>query len=491
MRTLLFIFALSLSVSARAAGSDLPYQDGDFGCIAKAEADRYVRDFGIDLNSFGGLELCNPAKDTKKLFNDLQLIEKAEFAPDASHNLIRAFVPYQSYYSWMKSETRGMERGNDVPYATAYNSGGYFTMQDGWAALSTLGRVGTVIHEARHTEGYRHYACSHGPYGASSTPGCDTSYSQGGSHAVEMEYYARVVLDAKNLHPVYKSMARLMALGRTNFVFNETPIRKREALLGLARDALGHGLDEERHRRFLDPVEDELEQQRRHGGAFRVVQPVPAAQGFIGAGGWPQASLSVGFLEVFQDGARLGHHAGAVGDHRRLAQWVDGQQFGRGQHGLGVALVAPDLVGNAQLLQQPQHALGAGVVQVVDGDHAAQCRQRRAGSDLHHGALVDAAAHVQAVHLHHVGHLVLRLAALRVGHGVLHPAGAGFGALVLPPAFGKVVPAEVLTSTLDVKFKKTLADAALNAATFSASKLQNALRKAGDLLSTIAQLTPA
>lgn len=43
--------------------------------------------------------------------------------------------------------------------------------------------------------------------------------------------------------------------------------------------------------------------------------------------------------------------------------------------------------------------------------------------------------------------------------------GAGFGALVLPPAFGKVVPAEVLTSTLDVQFKKTLADAALNAAT--------------------------
>jgi hypothetical protein len=131
-----------------------------------------------------------------------------------------------------------MERGNDIPYATAYNSGGYFTMQDGWAALSTLGRVGTVIHEARHTEGYIHYPCTHGPYAGAQTAGCDTSYAEGGSHAVEMEYYTRVVLDSKNLHPVYQSMARLMALGRSNFVFNESPIKAREALLGRAGDHL-------------------------------------------------------------------------------------------------------------------------------------------------------------------------------------------------------------------------------------------------------------
>jgi hypothetical protein len=68
--------------------------------------------------------------------------------------------------------------------------------------------------------------------------GCDTSYDEGGSHAVEMEYYTRVVLDSKNLHPVYQSMARLMALGRSNFVFNELPIKAREALLGRAGDRL-------------------------------------------------------------------------------------------------------------------------------------------------------------------------------------------------------------------------------------------------------------
>lgn len=226
LRFVLPLFLISLSAQA-----ELPYLDQDFGCINQADAQRYVREFSIDTNSFGGMELCDSNRDTKKLLNDLLLIEKAEFEARGEHKFIRGYVARDNYYNWMKRETYGVRRGHDIPYATAYNSGGYFTMQDGWATLSTLGRVGTIIHEARHTAGYRHYSCSSGPYAGSGVSGCDTSYAQGGSHAVEMEYYARVVLESKNLHPVYQSMARLMALGRSNFVFNQNPMQKREALL--------------------------------------------------------------------------------------------------------------------------------------------------------------------------------------------------------------------------------------------------------------------
>lgn len=237
MRALLFSFLAILASGPAVAdepAANLPHEDSAFGCTSRADANRYLADFGVNTASFGGLELCNPARDTKKLLNDFSLIEKAVFGPDPQHGMVRGFVPRDQYYAWMKRETRGMRRGNDIPWATAYNSGGHFTMQDGWAALSTLGRVGTVIHEARHTAGYRHYSCTFGPYAGAGSAGCDTSYSQGGSHGVEMEYYVRVVLEGRNLHPVYKSMARLMALGRSNFVFNQAPIRKREALLGHA-----------------------------------------------------------------------------------------------------------------------------------------------------------------------------------------------------------------------------------------------------------------
>lgn len=224
-----FVLVLGIVSIARA---DIPYNDADFGCSIATDADRYIRDFNVDVESFGGRELCNFSVDTKKLLNDFTLIEKSSFVPHGkSHDFLRGFVDPQNYYTWMKSNTYGVRRGHDIPYATAYNSGGYFTMQDGWAALSTLGRVGTIIHEARHTEGYSHTRCNQGPYRDTFVSGCDTTFASGGSHGVEMEYYARVVLEGENLHPVYKRMARLMALGRSNWVFNRGGITPKYAVV--------------------------------------------------------------------------------------------------------------------------------------------------------------------------------------------------------------------------------------------------------------------
>ncbi len=241
MNYLVLAAALTLSIYTNASPSDqasneMPYQDEKIGCSADAEAQRYIKDFNIDVSSFGGRELCNPKIDTKKLLNDIAILEHGQFVGNAPNNLIKGFVDANNYYGWMKQQTRGVERGNDIPYATAYNAGGYFTMQDGWAKLSTLGRVGTFVHEARHTEGYRHIRCNQGTYQGSSLAACDSNYSYGGSHAVEMEYYARVSVQGANFHPVYKKMARLMAMARSNFLFNTSPMQAREGVLALTAD---------------------------------------------------------------------------------------------------------------------------------------------------------------------------------------------------------------------------------------------------------------
>lgn len=229
-------FLLSALANFPTIAADMPYKDADFLCFPQTDADRYVADFGIDLKSFGGNELCSAEVDTKKLLNDINLVEKGQFVTTGRNNLVKGFIDSANYYSWMQQQTYGVERGNDIPYATAYNRGGYFTMQDGWAKLSTLGRVGTFVHEARHTEGYRHVACNQGPYQGASSSACDRDYNYGGSHAVEMEYYARVSVQGINFHPVYKKMARLMAIARSNFVFNTTPLQAREGILALSMD---------------------------------------------------------------------------------------------------------------------------------------------------------------------------------------------------------------------------------------------------------------
>ncbi|MBK7842203.1 MAG: hypothetical protein IPJ71_00695 [Bdellovibrionales bacterium] len=230
-RLLVLMGIFSASSVGFAQSSDIPSVDENFGCSLKEKFDQYVHDFSVDIDSFGGPELCNSKVDTKKLINDFEIVERGLFAPGNSNVFIQNLISSNSYYQWLSSVTYGIRRGSDLPWATAYNSGGYFTMQDGWAKLSTLGRVGTLLHEARHTEGYSHRSCSHGPYSNTGVPGCDESIFEGGAHAVEMEYYSRVVLQGKNFHPLYKSMARLMNLGRANFVFNENPMKEEHRLL--------------------------------------------------------------------------------------------------------------------------------------------------------------------------------------------------------------------------------------------------------------------
>ncbi|MGE4131630.1 MAG: hypothetical protein AB7F86_08320 [Bdellovibrionales bacterium] len=232
------LFVLGVAIVIGGAATALPVKNGDFSCTPQTQAERYIHDLSINVDSFGGPELCDSKVDTKKLLNDLELIEEGRFSEVGDNAFIQDFVPASQYLPWLIQQTRGIERGNDLPWATAYNSWGYFTMQDGWAKLSTLGRVGTLLHEARHTEGYSHTICQHGPYKDTSVAGCDESLSAGGSHAVEMEYYARVVLQGENFHPVYQSMARLMLFARSNFVFNENPLEERATLLVRATDGL-------------------------------------------------------------------------------------------------------------------------------------------------------------------------------------------------------------------------------------------------------------
>jgi hypothetical protein len=121
---------LLLFVTSVASAESLGHVDPDFGCVTQALADKYVQDFSIDVKTFGGLELCNNQVDSKKLFNDLQIIEQGQFDSGSTNVLIAGIIPADKYYSWMKDQTYGMARGNDIPYATAYNRGGSFIMQD-------------------------------------------------------------------------------------------------------------------------------------------------------------------------------------------------------------------------------------------------------------------------------------------------------------------------------------------------------------------------
>lgn len=226
-----FVFILLLFGITTAVGQTLPFLDSQFSCFKSDQAKTYIQDFKIKPASFGGVELCNPNHDFKKLLNDLSIIEHGRFSSSGQSEFIRGFIPSSQYYNWAKTQILRIQREHNDPQAIAVNVRGHVSIQDYYGRLSVLGRVGTLLHEARHTAYYPHTLCLNGPYAELPVNGCDSDLNYGGAHAVEMEYYARVSVQGQNFHPMYKAMARLSAMARGNFVFNKSPLTKRDGLL--------------------------------------------------------------------------------------------------------------------------------------------------------------------------------------------------------------------------------------------------------------------
>jgi hypothetical protein len=197
-------------------------------CSLHDHSARFIRELNVSYHSFAGPRLC---EDTRKLFSDLALIEDGEFSGTLGNPFIQDLVGSDDYYPWLVSQTRSLERSQAPANSAVTNSWGAVAIEDPWTKLSSAGRIGAIIHEARHTEGHSHTRCHHGPYRDSDVARCDESPDAGGAHAVEMEYYARVAVQGANFHPAYKSMARMLLLARSGFVFNESPAQAEDILI--------------------------------------------------------------------------------------------------------------------------------------------------------------------------------------------------------------------------------------------------------------------
>ncbi len=152
----IFLYSLCLYIALwfpLAQGQNLPYLDGDFGCFEKSIADKYVKDFKINVASFGGPELCNTHVDFKKLINDLSIIKNGRFQSPSSHALIGGIVDQSQYYQWASQQIQGIVRSMIDPQASALNRGGFFTIQDMWAKLSTLFLLDRLQRAQNHLEG--------------------------------------------------------------------------------------------------------------------------------------------------------------------------------------------------------------------------------------------------------------------------------------------------------------------------------------------------
>src|SRR5690242_15546603 len=100
------------------------------------------------------------------------------------------------------------------------------------------------------------------------------------------------------------------------------------------------------------------------------MQPIDVALAFRRTRRRNQRALSVSLDEVLDDRARFGDGQIAVGDDGRLPERMHAQELRRREARLRIARIPLDLVRDTQLLEEPEDAMGARVLEVVEGQHA-------------------------------------------------------------------------------------------------------------------------
>lgn len=216
----------------------IPAETEKFGCISAEKADQYDRDFKIATNKFAGNQrpssLCDRTSELKKLYNLITVLEQGRYEEAPEIPLDRGFVK-GSYYDYVVERVSLLNRATVsgsrliAAMSTRTRTMMLFDLMFG-TEVPFPGIIDTLIHEARHAEGYPHNNCKAGKKEGMARA-CDETFEAGGSYAVGLEFNARVAVKGSNFHPLMKSLARLSAIRAARNDFNQPPTIRTEALL--------------------------------------------------------------------------------------------------------------------------------------------------------------------------------------------------------------------------------------------------------------------
>ena len=204
-------------------------------CFDAKMAKRFMSQFQISSEEFDFADLCNQNSSGVQVLESLRTIEAAQFREMERPHPLDVGIVNEPYFEFLKSRIKKIaNRGcasDDGVIACVRPQEPIMRLQSLFFDLKTpsIVRVSTVIHEAKHIEGFTHVDCVAGPL-AGSSGGCDLSFRQKGAYAVELEFYTRVALRGSNFHPAVKALARSTAIALMEENFNERPAKSVQAL---------------------------------------------------------------------------------------------------------------------------------------------------------------------------------------------------------------------------------------------------------------------
>lgn len=219
MIKLTFLWAVFLGSLASAQEVLLPDTHDEMPCFGSQQVEIWKTEFKIDVASFPmGNYYCDNAHPLKKILNIFQYLQAQKFEGTSLLGTFEKGFVQSSYWDFVKSRIKKIQYNNSAEfyYMATNDEEGNLNIYPGLFLIPLVGQVASLIHEARHFDGFHHLECQEGLY--KGKMGCDLKYEDAGSYAVELEYALRVLHKGSNFSQAAKDIMsnKLIPLRRDN-----------------------------------------------------------------------------------------------------------------------------------------------------------------------------------------------------------------------------------------------------------------------------------
>lgn len=205
-----------LSLSARAAST----------CLDKAKVQAITKDFSFFGNA--QFDLCDEENPLTKIIQALLFIKDVKFRPSGG-GAFNQNVLTEHPYSYFKKRIENIvldencESSSVVAYVLRGDNDKTVYICPTFYETSVLERADTLVHEARHQDGFDHVNCTRGSFKHNANnKACDLSYAEKGSYAIGVDFKIKIAHDPE-IHPAIRNNARVSASDDLVSRFNILP----------------------------------------------------------------------------------------------------------------------------------------------------------------------------------------------------------------------------------------------------------------------------
>lgn len=212
--------------SAKQAFFKYTPEDKKTQCIEVSEAEFLIAKYKVRLETFPRVrnslsaELCAPQSKLRRILEAIRIIEFASFNDYPSGFVNRS---YSDFFLERSTEILGKgceSQWGSFAIACHQTNKGPTMVGQNIFHYPPLFIAGALLHEARHADGFDHVNCTN-PKMGSASQGCDSQFSDGGSYAVQAEFFARIAVYGRNFDSTLRETARGFALDHVEMHFNE------------------------------------------------------------------------------------------------------------------------------------------------------------------------------------------------------------------------------------------------------------------------------